>query len=119
MQVKRPAFMKGKTQRGGWIWDSAAGDFVPRSEYRAKANTGGIQVIPDIKPYKSVTGEVIGGRKQHRDFLRAHGLVEVGNEKPSAAPKPKMPDVRHDVKAALDMVRGGYRPGPVGAFRDE
>ena len=118
MQVKRPAFMKGRAQRCSLIWDKALGDFVPRSEYRTKA-AGGIQVIPDIKPYKSVTGEVIGGRKQHRDFLRAHGLVEVGNETPSAAPKPKMPDVRHDVKAALDMVRSGYRPGPVGAFRNE
>lgn len=37
--------------------------------------------IPDIEPYKSVVdGSIITGRKQHRDHLRAHGKIEVGNE---------------------------------------
>lgn len=46
-------------------------------------------VMGDIKPYQSVvTGEEIGGRRQHREHLKAHGLIEVGNEKvkPSAIP---------------------------------
>lgn len=35
----------------------------------------------DIQPYKSmVTGEMIEGRKQHRDHLKEHRLIEVGNE---------------------------------------
>jgi hypothetical protein len=38
-------------------------------------------VIADIEPYQSmVTGEMIGGRRQHREHLRQHGLVEIGNE---------------------------------------
>lgn len=38
-------------------------------------------VIPDIQPYQSMaTGETIMGRRQHREHLKAHGLVEVGNE---------------------------------------
>lgn len=42
----------------------------------------GLQIMKDIDPYKNVIdGSVIGGRKQHRDFLKARGLVEVGNEK--------------------------------------
>lgn len=54
----------------------------PRSE---------VHIIPDSKPYRSVvTGEVIGGRRQHREHLKAHDLVEVGNE--YRGPK-KMPDV--------------------------
>lgn len=50
------------------------------------------QITTDIAPYRSmITGERIAGRKQHRDHLRAHGCIEVGNEtpKPRAAPKAK------------------------------
>lgn len=121
MQVKLPAGMKAHTERGRWVYDKAARDFVPASEYYAREHDSktGLQVVPDIKPYKSVTGEIIGGRKQHRDFLRAYGLVEMGNEKPRAPRPPKLPDPRYDVKQAIDMVRGGYRPGPVETWRDE
>jgi len=38
-------------------------------------------LIPDIAPYKSmVTGEMIQGRRQHREHLRAHNVVEVGDQ---------------------------------------
>jgi hypothetical protein len=48
---------------------------------------GNPQVVTDIEPYRSmVTGEMVQGRRQHRDHLRAHGLVEVGNER--GAPPP-------------------------------
>lgn len=41
----------------------------------------GVVVIPDIKPYKSmITGEMITSRSQHREHLKVHGCVEVGNE---------------------------------------
>ena len=41
------------------------------------------QIMPDIKDYKAVGPEqdlVISGRKQHREYLKRHDLVEVGNE---------------------------------------
>lgn len=37
--------------------------------------------ISDLEPYMSATGEHIGGRRQHREFLKANNLMEVGNEK--------------------------------------
>jgi len=40
-----------------------------------------VHVITDIEPYQSMkTGEMIQGRRQHREHLREHGLIEVGNE---------------------------------------
>jgi hypothetical protein len=40
------------------------------------------QVIKDIDPYVSqIDGSLITSRSQHRDHLRQHGCVEVGNEK--------------------------------------
>lgn len=39
------------------------------------------QVLPDIKPYKSmINGQEIGSRSTHREHLRAHQCIEVGNE---------------------------------------
>lgn len=42
-------------------------------------------VISDIEPYRVVGpeyGKVISSRSKHREYLRKHNLVEVGNEKP-------------------------------------
>lgn len=48
------------------------------------------QVMPDIAPYQStVTGEMITSRSAHREHLKAHSLVEVGNETKYLQPKPK------------------------------
>ena len=42
----------------------------------------GLQIIRDIDPYKSmITGERIKSRAHHRQHLRDHGCIEVGNEK--------------------------------------
>lgn len=50
-------------------------------------------VVADIQPYKSmITGEMITSRSQHRAHLKAHGMVEVGNEKFNPKPK-EIPDV--------------------------
>ncbi len=47
-------------------------------------------VMGDIQPYQSmVTGEMINSRSQHREHLKTHRLVEVGNETKYLAPKPK------------------------------
>lgn len=58
----------------------------------------GLQIMKDIDPYKSVVdGSIIGGRKQHRDHLRARGLVEVGNESVKQqyiAPSDPVADIR-------------------------
>jgi hypothetical protein len=39
-------------------------------------------VMDDIQPYQSMqTGEMITSRSQHRNHLKQHGLIELGNEK--------------------------------------
>jgi hypothetical protein len=62
----------------------------------------GLQVIPDIEPFVSpVSGEVIGGRRQRRDHMRAHELIEVGNEKIRPRKPEPVPPAGPDVKLAL------------------
>jgi hypothetical protein len=42
----------------------------------------GPMVMPDIQPYKSmIDGSMITSRSVHRDHLRQHNCIEVGNEK--------------------------------------
>lgn len=48
-------------------------------------------VSPDIQPYRSmIDGRIINSRSAHREHLRAHGCIEVGNEK-LASKKPEPP----------------------------
>lgn len=47
-------------------------------------------IVGDIAPYRSmVDGSMIQGRAQHRAHLKAHKLIEVGNETKYLKPKPK------------------------------
>lgn len=58
----------------------------------------GLQIIRDIDPYRAVGADVaagnkrpvIGGRRQHREFLSRNGYVEVGNEMPVQGERPKV-----------------------------
>jgi hypothetical protein len=44
-------------------------------------------IIRDIEPYQNmIDGKMITSRSEHRDLLRAHGCVEVGNEKMESKP---------------------------------
>lgn len=44
------------------------------------------QITTDIQPYRSmITGERVAGRSQHREHLRQHGCIEIGNEAPPKA----------------------------------
>ena len=46
-----------------------------------------LQIVPDIAPYRStVTGEIITSRAKHREHLRRHNMVEVGNDSSLYAP---------------------------------
>jgi hypothetical protein len=43
-------------------------------------------VIGDIEPYKSpIDGKMVTSRSKHRDHMRQHGVIEMGNEYPKQA----------------------------------
>lgn len=49
-------------------------------------------VAADIQPYRSMCdGSMITSRSQHREHLRRHGVIEVGNEKMKAPPSVMTP----------------------------
>lgn len=77
-----------------WIWRN--GELIPKHLAEPVKRKGSLNVIKDIEPYQNIAidGKVIGGRRQHRDMLRAHGCVEVGNEVQRPAERPNRVDPR-------------------------
>ena len=63
------------------------GRLVRKRKAAHPSAAAGPQIISDIAPYRTVATDVatgkralIGGRRQHREFLRRNGYVEVGND---------------------------------------
>lgn len=55
-------------------------------------------IIPDIQPYKSqIDGSMIDSRTKHRNHLKQHGCIEVGNEKQ----QPKKPEPPKGLRDAI------------------
>lgn len=79
--------------RQRFIQDPETGELIPADEYRPKAATHHY-VMPDIQGYRSMaSGEYITSRSRHREELKRHGLIEVGNEiKAATTHAPKPPD---------------------------
>ena len=78
------------------------------SSHWDKAATG-TQIIRDIDPYVSVaankaTGnrQMVGGRRQHREFLKRNGYTEVGNDASMRRPPPP---AKLDLVTKAEIVR--------------
>lgn len=70
---------------GKWV-------LIPKDQYVPEKRQAPM-IMPDISPYQSmITGEMIGSRSHHRNHLKQHNCIEVGNEKPDLTPK-EIPEV--------------------------
>lgn len=77
--------------RRSWVQDPVTLKLIPKEDYQAPPSAG-FFVVGDLQPYKSmITGQEIQGRRAHRDHLRRHDCVEVGNDfdkRPQKRPEP-------------------------------
>lgn len=63
-------------------------------------------VMSDLQPYRSmIDGTMIESRSKHREHLKDHGMIELGNEKPAP---PRRTEVKDDIKKDLHEVFAGY-----------
>ena len=68
-----------------YIQDPKTHKLIPADEYYTQENASAY-IMADYQPYKSmVTGEMIDGRKAHREHLKQHNLVVA--EQNSARPQ--------------------------------
>ncbi len=80
-----------------------ADDYVPQSGSAP-------MVMPDIQPYKSmITGETINSRSRHREHLRDHDCIEVGNETDYMVKNRIKPAAPPGLKE--EMIRAAYKHG--------
>ena len=71
----------------------------------------GLQIVRDIDPYRAVASDiaaggkrpVIAGRRQHREFIKRNGYVEVGNERPISGERPALSQAERvaDIRRAM------------------
>lgn len=69
--------------RKTYVFDRQLKKMVEKQE--ATPESRAFNVIPDIKDYRVVGpeyGKVITSRSKHREYLKRHNLVEVGDQKP-------------------------------------
>lgn len=110
--------------RSRFYWDKKLECLI---EIREGMNSEGPQrltaptnLIRDIDNYNAVgiqdpkrppghTLIITKGRRQHRDELRARGMIEVGNDRSAYAEKPKMEGAAATAREAL--ARTGYDNG--------
>jgi hypothetical protein len=93
--------------RQRYIQDRETLQLVPvDADYIAEPKASGMLLIPDIQPYRSMqTGEMIQGRMQHREHLRRHNLIEIGNEYVKPKPLPKVPGLKQAVVENYQRLR--------------
>jgi len=92
-----------------WSPVSEWADGCPLCGYDNQARLGvSHQVMPDIKPYKSmIDGREITSRSRHREHLRDHGCVEVGNDSSLNKPRPPLqspPGLKEKIIRAVNQV---------------
>lgn len=66
-----------------WVYDSKgrAIEVTEKTVLPDAADKPAHHIMPDIKPYRSmITGETINSRSRHREHLKEHGCIEIGNE---------------------------------------
>lgn len=65
----------------GERWTCYMGTWAPEGTHGASSPAA--MIMPDIAPYRStIDGSEITSRSRHREHLREHNCIEVGNERP-------------------------------------
>lgn len=92
-----------------YIQDRETGELIEVGECYNITPSSGPFIQGDIQPYQSmVDGRMVTSRSQHRNQLRQHGLIEIGNETrylKSKSPTPP-PGLKEKIIQAVRKHRG-------------
>ena len=87
-------------------------ELIPLDQWHDIPRESGIHIMPDIQPYQSqIDGSIITSRSKHRQHLKDHGCVEVGNDslvtKPRYKPLDSPPGLKETlIRVANEKLRG-------------
>ena len=118
------SFIPDRPLRGRWIWDRDTQTVLSATEYHQRhpdTRQKTHMVIGALQDYKSMhDGSVIGGRTAHKEHLKRHGLVELGNDKQSASwKKSSLPPVEADIKETIEQLDAGIPASQIGTVGDQ
>ena len=109
---KRKFAMPKKVERGSWVIDRVTGKLVRKSGQVIQFGRG-LQIVKDIEPFRNVAidrNEIIGGRKQKRDMMRARNVIECGDVKASDFKKPYDPK-KHQLSVVESLKKTFHQYG--------
>jgi len=90
-------------KKGRFIWDRDKQCFVPYDKIKRRS-TARLQVIEDIDPFISpIDRKVVGGRRQKRDHMKAHGVVEYEPLPDRKGPEVTQAEVAQSFKDAFEI----------------
>ena len=94
-----------------YVYDPIQDKVVPREDKITLTPQGKrFNIMRDIEPYRSmVDGTMVSSRSAHRDHLRKHDCIEIGNEEFGPRPRPDITaDIQRDVERAAHQHLSGY-----------
>lgn len=82
---------KEKSSVKKWIQDPITHKLIPYDEYYSSPReSAGPVVRSDVQPYKSmITGEIVEGKKAHREHLKRHNCIEAADMPTKNPERPK------------------------------
>lgn len=87
--------------KGTWVWDEKTQKLIPKSEfYKERAH----YIITDSMDPAAhpCTGKVMDSKSEFRKVTKAHGCVEVGNERMSDGRSGQAPGLKQDLINAIN-----------------
>lgn len=88
-------------------WSDDQKRLVPIEEWCDSSPEVGYTVMKDIEPYRSmIDGSIITSRSKHRQHLKDHGCVEVGNDSSLGKPRKQLespPGLTNSIKYAFEQ----------------
>lgn len=98
--------------RQRYIQDRHTGKLIPADEYfDTHSEINAPSVLADMQAYRSpLDGSIVDGRAAHRQHMRKHGVIEVGNEKLTQRATKSIDDNRHRESLRKDIAKtlSGY-----------
>jgi hypothetical protein len=96
--------------RGTWVWDRQNQKLVEKHLYRdlpvARSDLPSPMIISDQMDVtmNPANGRRYDSKRAYQKAVRAAGCEILGNEKPSASPRPQLDDPGNDIKQAIEQL---------------
>lgn len=96
--------------RGTWVWDRQNQKLVEKRLYRelpvARSDLPSPMIISDTMEslVNPANGRRYDSKRAYEKAVKAAGCEILGNEKPSASPRPEMDDPVNEIKQAIEQV---------------